>query len=112
MSRTYRRKNGDPQELDWVLTKTEWTWRYWADGSMWREWRKIHIDPKSPEGKKALNRYHSDGSKAYWRGPMWFHKEYAQVPYRVRAKNEIHKYMRNPDYEVIIEDKPHREYWT
>jgi hypothetical protein len=30
----------------------------------------------------------------------------------MRAKKEIHKYMRDPDYEIVLEDKPKAEYWT
>ena len=93
----------------------------WLEADVMRElvrvgpwqWDYVPVDRHSEQGRKKLARFHSD-KKDYWmnyRGPAWFHNVFSQRPHRRRAKREIQKYLRNNDYEVIIENKPHREYW-
>lgn len=106
MSRTYRfSKNADWMERDVLrdlvrVGKTyHWVW--------------VPIERDSQAGRKKLAEFHSD-KKDHWmnyKGPAWFRREFAQKPYKVRAKAELHRYMRNPDYEVVIESMPHLPYW-
>jgi hypothetical protein len=112
MSRTIRRRKDKYLERDALLThdrgETEGvTYHYWG----WC-WRYYYLDPNSKEGKKAIARHHSDRGWFRFIGPGWFHNQYSQRPYRRRAKREIHKFFKDEDYEVMIESKPHREYWT
>ena len=106
MSRTYRfNKNADWMERDVLrdLVRLEKTWH----------WVRQPIERNSREGRKKLAKFHSD-KKHHWmnyRGPSWFRREFAQKPYKVRAKAELHRYMRDPDYEVVIESMPHLPYW-
>ena len=75
------------------------------------EWEKI--SRHSREGRVKLAKFHSD-KKDYWmnyRGPSWFRREFGQKPYKARVRAELHRYMRNPDYEVVIESMPHLPYW-
>lgn len=76
-------------------------------------WEYFSIDPTSAEAIKRLAKMHSDAKCGImrWRGPGWFVHEYHQVPYRQRARQEIIKFMKNPDYEVQIESKPYLTYW-
>lgn len=60
-----------------------------------------------------------------YKGPSWFHRMSSQKPHRIKSKNELNKFKKtfnfnmlndNYDYtedyhEVIIENKPKREYW-
>lgn len=103
MARTYRRKHLQPER--WVLR--EWV----NDESDTYAFRRI--DPKSVEGKKRIALYHADSDHYFYNGigPSWFYTLFCQKPYRQRARQELHKFKRNPEYEVLIEDKPHQIYW-
>jgi len=104
MSRTYRFKKHRWLEAD-VLRELVRTAPY--------RWAYQRIDAHSKEGRKKLAEFHSD-KKDHWmnyRGPSWFHREFSQKPYKVRARRELHRYQRDPDHEVMIESKPRREYW-
>ena len=108
MSRTKRFKH-DAWLIDHNCVLTDWAWEY--------EWiarcSRVRIDPKSQEGRKRIAKLHSDAKKRVmrWRGPGWFVHEYHQVPYRQQARRELDKFMRDPDYEVQIQSKPHLTYW-
>lgn len=106
MSRTYRRK--DKIEYKWVLrdyinSDIELPW--------YRHW--IKIDPKSLEGKKRLAQHHSDAGYCWqnYKGPHWFHNLFEERPRRRKAKRELHKFMKDPDYEVMLEKKKPVIYW-
>ena len=63
MSRTYRRR-GERHEYRWVL-------REWIFES--GHFRPITIDPNSPEGRRAIARFHSDSEVTMKSGvPHWF----------------------------------------
>lgn len=105
MSRTYRfRKDADWLERDALrelvrIARFRWEWQ--------------PISRNSKQGRKKLALMHSDAKRSWmnYRGPAWFRREFAQKPYNTRAKNELHRYMRNPDYEVVLESMPHLPYW-
>ena len=93
----------------------------WIEADVMRElvrvqkwvWVHVPVDRNSEAGRRRLARFHSD-KKQYWmnyRGPSWFRREFAQKPYKVRARRELNKFLRDPDHEVIIENKPHVPYW-
>jgi hypothetical protein len=106
MARTYRFNKGkDAWRMNdsWILRD----WKYSRFGtSGW-------IDPQSVEGKKLIAMYHSDRKHGVmvWNGPSWFHRMRSQKPHRTRAKRELHKFKIDPEHEVIIENKPPRQYW-
>lgn len=114
MSRTYRFNKGKDKyrvKDSWLLNSWE---RQTFDGvHEWTQWVDVSIDPKSDEGKRRLARFHSDRKYhvVVWNGPGWFNRLFSQKPHRTRAKKELHKFVRNPDHEVIIEGKPPRQYW-
>ena len=100
MARTYRFNKGKDawrMEDSWIL----------------RDWKIDYIDRNSIEGKKRLALYHSDKKKGVmiWNGPSWFHRVFSQKHHSTRAKKELHKFKRNPEHEVIVENKPPRQYW-
>ena len=111
MSRTYRfRKEKDNYMinksgiLNELVLLSKFSWSY----------TRIQLDPKSKKARKKLAKFHSDKKHGYWdnKGPSWFHREYAQCPYRMYCKQEIHKFFRDEEYEIQIRNKPFREYWT
>lgn len=71
------------------------------------------VPKKGKDFKKGWWTYHSDSIRfmSGCKGPSWFINEFVQRPYRRKAKRELHKYLRNEEYEVMIEDKPKRIYW-
>jgi hypothetical protein len=101
MSRTIRRKNKDPYWLYW-----DWTYSGYCIGH-------IFIDPNSQEGKKRKAQYHGDAGYNWYnsKGPGWFHNLYAQKPHRQYARIQIRKFLKNELDDVVIRDKPRREYW-
>ena len=68
---------------------------------------------KTHHEKMILAKVRADGCKHVWisSGPMWFHREYTQAPYRAHSRDEMRKFMRNPDYELQLDSKPHKDYW-
>jgi len=117
MSNTIRRKQGHGwgyghRDINDILTDTKFVWRDLGDGYQWREWVDIKIDPKSKEGKKRIAKFHSDASWHYNRkGKGWWRNYYLQRPYRRDAERQIQKAMMDDDFEVIIRDKPARNWW-
>lgn len=123
MSRTYRRKSGKQEdwflvdscyELEEALAKTDANKIVLsAYGRSYRPSYDIIYDKHSKYGKRELALYHSDNYSRFGEpGPMWFIREYTQVPYRMKCKTALHKFMRDPDYEVALETMPHLDYWT
>jgi hypothetical protein len=109
MSRTFRRKN-EMQEYQWVLR--DWDWSYNTYGICYGQ-RKTY-DRDSKEAITALVRYHSDAGTHQCRepGPSWFRNLTSQRPHRRSSKEQLRKFILDQEFEVIIEDNPHLEYWT
>lgn len=74
---------------------------------------RFFLNTNSKEARKIISMAFSDNKTHYLncKGPGWYHNEFSQKPHRSRAKTEIVKYMKNNEYEVIIENKPKRIYW-
>jgi len=104
MSRTYRFKHDEymiQDELyEWVRLENH-LYAY----------NKVKLDSKSKEGQRKIAVTRSGKHIMQYNGPSWFRREFAQVPYRRRAKRLIHNYMYGKAEDVIIESKPHRDYW-
>lgn len=104
MSRTYRFKKDKWRiKYDRVLEDC-----YWGYSPRW-----VRLDPNSEEAKQRLAEFHSDAKKhtMRWNGPSWFHNFYAQRPYRMAAKRELYNFTKYDDYEVLILDKPKRQWY-
>ena len=107
MSRTYRRRCGDHQELEWqtsylVKVPGRYIW-YWEK-----------MDPNSKQYKKAVNRYHSDaGTHKFTNSPCgWWVNLVVQRPQRRDAKQQLKKWLTDPEYEVILNAKDPVPYWN
>lgn len=111
MSRTYRRKN-TKQDHSWILREYVNKYPeidYWFLG----KWGYIYLNKDSTEGKRRLAKHHSDAGYCWqnYRGPHWFHNMFEERPRRQKARREIHKFMKDPDYEVMLEKKKPVIYW-
>lgn len=119
MSRTIRRKQGigwcyGPRTISDQLEDYCYEWIVWPGDDKYLHLRRgvVYIDPKSKEGKKRIAKFHSDAG--HWHskgGPSWWICQYMQRPYRRDAKRQIQKALNDDNYEVIIQDKPKRDYW-
>jgi hypothetical protein len=91
MSRTYRRR-GERQEYRWVLRD----WVFERDGV-----RAFLIDRRSPEGRRALARFHSDVGHHQSGLPHWFRRIFKR---RQRAFNsrELQRWLADPDYDPVM----------
>lgn len=124
MSRTIRFRKDD--YLPWWNT---YDWRNWVEidslddlgpfdvleitSSKWSEKVKYKkkIDPKSKEFRKNWWESHKDQRFSCKEpGPHWW-RNFFERGLRKKAKNEIHKFMIDNDYEPMIESKPVLDYW-
>ncbi len=106
MSRTYRHRH--KKDTSTFFTDYFWVLQEW-DCSSYHH-KKVRIDPKSKEGKKKLALFKAIPYRSS-RGPGWCINQFVQKPYRVKSKTEISNFIKNSDYEVIIESKPKRPWW-
>ena len=106
MSRTIRRKSGFGKnhlkdEMD------DW------DAHVCYMGHVPQVDPKSDEGKRRIARYHSDASRLchWWPGPAWYRHAIIDVPWRLEGRRQLRRYMRDPEFVVILNSKDPLEYW-
>lgn len=109
MSRTYRRKEGfgpGYQDKKWYCD--EWVHQYGYHYIL------IPLDPTSDEYRKKSAKYHSDANSHNFKepGPRWWRNMRTNRPLRRDSDREIRKYMLNEEYEVVIDTKGKRPYWT
>ena len=104
MSRTYRFRHDEYMIRDrlyeWVRIDERHYTHY-----------KSYLDPKSAAGRREAAIRRSGKHIMHWNGPAWFRREFAQAPYRARARQLIHNYMYGRAEDVVLEDKPHLPYW-
>jgi len=105
MSRTFRHMKSSKYRSKEVMYD-------WQDRDELSAWIRVYIDPKSYEGKRRLARFHASSySVMIWNGTSEFIREYAQVPYRMTCKTELAKFIKDNDYEIVLESKPVRPYY-
>ena len=91
MSRTYRRRR-ERHEYSWVLR--EWTFEL---GFV----QPIELDRNSPEGRRAIARFHSDAQVTMESGPpRWFRRLFKR---RLRNSNtrQVLKWIADPSWEPL-----------
>ena len=92
MSRTYRRRR-HRYEYRWVL-------RDWTDVSFVAP---LLIDPRSPEGRRAIARFHSDNEITMRSAaPRWYRKLFDR---RLRTFNnkQLRRWLADPGYDPVIQ---------
>ncbi|BAU40077.1 hypothetical protein [Ralstonia phage RSP15] len=54
---------------------------------------------------------HGESSHANARSPNWHYRHAREERHRMRCKQEIIKFMKNPDYDPIIYENPEDCWW-
>jgi len=92
MSRTYRRR-GARYEYRWVLR--EWVFEPGI-------FRCLPIDRHSPEGRRAIARFHSDGDDTMKSCvPRWFRRVFKQRQ-RMSNAREFRRWLADPCYDPVM----------
>lgn len=106
MSRTFRRM-GVRHTYRWVL-------QVWvpSDAVSGLPGHWAPLDPRSPAGRKALARYHSD-NRASSRPPRWFCRA---VDHEIRTDNDrmLRRWLADPEFDPVFRAWHHHEacwYW-
>lgn len=110
MSRTYRRKEGKGR-FDFFSKAFVCSDLEHIDGGSW-EFVPLPADSKEYRVRSAM--YHSDATTTRFKepGPGWFRNLFCERSQRREAKLELHKFMLNPEHEVLLMAKNHLPYWT
>ena len=103
MARTYRKK------------KSNWDFQKWNNYT-WVEsiskYGGIYLQEVSnppQEEKKARNRFHRDGSGRSV--PKWYVRLYHEKPLRQKTRQEIFKWIKKQDYDLIVPTYLHDAGW-
>lgn len=114
MSRTYRRRhttqNGMWTDLEYYTSD-----RVYPFGMCYpRVSVTVPFEKGSLEYKRGKARFHSDMGTTSFKepGPHWFRNLYSDRPLRRHNKNELRKYILDPDYEPICLEYWKLDYWT
>ena len=84
---------------------------YGRDGwRLTREW--VRADPTNrKEYGKALHDRHKESSTANERTPGHWYRRRRETEYRRSAQHQIHRFMMDPEHEVVIDRKPKSHLW-
>lgn len=118
MSRTFRRKNTTQNGM-WADLEYFTSTYVTVNLGIWNGYshfysERVPLNKSSKEYKAGKARFHSDGGTNSCKepGPGWFRNMFNTKPSRCGARNEINKWLRNEDYEVVAETHPRLSYWT
>ena len=97
MSRTYRRR-GERHEYRWVL-------RDWFFDPESRGFTPYLIDRYSPEGRRAIARFHSDAEVTMRGGPpRWFCRIFKRR-LRNAGTRELRRWLVDPRYDPVLQSR-------
>lgn len=121
MSKTFRRKNHecenntswDSQGRKFFGFYTEYDCvGYGSEDPTTYSWAKIYREPTEKEYNKAYYNTHSDKQSRKRRsGPSKWYRYMKIHKYRMHDKREIHKFMKNEDYEPMCWIRIDEGYW-
>jgi hypothetical protein len=97
------RRRGERHDYRWVLRDSVF------DAGHFRE---IRIDQHSPEGRRALARFHSDAQPIMGPAPRWYRLVY---DHRLRTMNdrELRRWLIDPAYEPVQQARHrHQADWS
>lgn len=106
MSRTYRRRNAHVPT--WMKQPRQQV--FYGPGPYDYVWMRLALDFENEEYLEDLRYFHLDNHPGHYTPPSWWNTLHQRM-HRAKARKEITRWMKDPDYEVMIEDKPPRDYW-
>lgn len=113
MSRTYRRKNSKAKYRAFE-TLAEYTVEHVrVPGGYWCIYISVPLDPSTKEYAVKRSEYYRDKTHKFKEpGPGYFRRLFYTRPLRVAVRNEICKWMKNHEYEVVSDPIRYLPYWT
>lgn len=116
MSRTFRRRNTTKNGMCDLEYYTSEVIRPWNEYTWSGAWVTVFFEKDSKEYKRGKAKFHSDAGTCSFKepGPSWYRRMFHKM-YKSHVRQELHKFMRNPEYEVDLHDsteKYHMDYWT
>lgn len=120
MSRTFRRKGYEEANMTWkdgtkvagfyTTCDVEYV-RYTEDGTKKLEYLYTYRKPTRQEHNKEYWRIHGESNNAnYWSPGRWYRNNRMKEN-RMLTKTELFKYMKDADYEVMVEANPRSCLW-
>lgn len=106
MARTIRRKKEQWEFEKWNLHD----WDY-VKGKNGQYFTKIPIKKYTKEYQQAWHNYHGDKKHYGSSVPSWFVNAFCERPLRQRTKNELKKWEKNSEYEVMVPLYIHDAAW-
>lgn len=113
MSRTYRRKNFEQtRNNSWAVRGFKTNGHYTASDGYWG-WDKMEVfRPATKQERWEKDKWrHGESRHASERSPNRYHRNYREVRHRMRCKQEIIKFMKDPDYEPNYYEEPDSCLW-
>ena len=120
MSRTFRRKGYDAANMAWkdgtkiagFYTETDW---YYirvekVDGCCFKSY-KTYRKPTRQEHNKEYWRIHGESNNSNSWSPGWDYRNMRMKENRMLTKTELFKFMKDTDYEVMVEANPRSCLW-
>lgn len=110
MSRTFRRtdKRGQHYLIDRILRNFVNT----DDDFRGICWMRYKVDRNSDEGKKLVSEFHRDSYTRYGCSVPSFICNMRQRSIRWEGNRQLHRFIRNSDYEVLLNARHrHDAYW-
>jgi len=119
MSRTYRRKNYElTQNTSWDrVGRRVYGFNVERDfiihhGDRYYFYETVYRSATKKEIQDEYKIIHTDNQKSkYDNPPSWFVRLYFEKPLRKHNKRELHRFIRNPDYEPMCEKKSRDALW-
>jgi hypothetical protein len=115
MSRTFRRRhttqNGMWSDLEYYTSERVYPFESYG---WYRSSVLVPFERGSKEYKKGKARFHSDMGTTSFKepGPHWFRNLFSDRPLRRHDKNELKKFMLDPEYEPMCNAYWKLDYWT
>jgi hypothetical protein len=119
MSRTFRRKGYEAANMTWkngtkvagfyTTYDVEYV-QYTEDGIKKHGYLCTYRKPTRQEHNKEYWRIHGDSHRNYW-SPDWNYRSARVKENRMLTKGELFKYMKDTDYEVMVEANPRNCWW-
>jgi hypothetical protein len=111
MSRTFRKKEGKKYFDPFAKKSYCSEWKRVSERCF--SWEIVPLAYDTQEYRRESAKYHSDARTKgmNYNGPRWFRNQVVERPQRRQAKEELRKFLLDPEHEVCLTPKNHIPYW-